>query len=176
MPDLTSERRGAEVHVGAAVRVLAPAARYVLRGPETVRAAAEAALRIALPASACRASVSGAQAALWLGPDEWLLLVTPRAADALRAALAGQAHSLVDVGHRQVALEVQGPDAAALLAAGCPLDLDPGAFPVGMCTRTMLAKAEVILWRTEPEVFRLEVWRSFAAYVGLFLTEAGRGL
>jgi sarcosine oxidase, subunit gamma len=176
MPDLTSERRGPEVHVSAALRVLPPTARYVLRGPETVRAAAGAALGVEVPASACRASVSGTKAALWLGPDEWLLLVPPQDADALSAALAGHAHSLVDVGHRQAAFEVHGPDAAALLAAGCPLDLDPGAFPVGMCTRTMLAKAEVILWRTGPQVFRLEVWRSFAAYVGLFLAEAGHGL
>ena len=45
-----------------------------------------------------------------------------------------------------------------------------------MCTRTMLAKAEVVLWRTEPQVFRVEVWRSFVAYVAQFLGEAARGI
>jgi len=63
-----------------------------------------------------------------------------------------------------------------LLAAGCPLDLDASAFPVGMCTRTMLAKAEIVLWRTDPQVFRVEVWRSFVAYVSQFLGEAARGI
>jgi sarcosine oxidase subunit gamma len=45
-----------------------------------------------------------------------------------------------------------------------------------MCTRTMLAKSEVVLWRTAADAFRLEVWRSFAAYVAQFLAEAGRGI
>jgi sarcosine oxidase subunit gamma len=45
-----------------------------------------------------------------------------------------------------------------------------------MCTRTMLAKAEVVLWRTAPTRFRLEVWRSFAAYVSLYLADAASGM
>jgi sarcosine oxidase, subunit gamma len=63
-----------------------------------------------------------------------------------------------------------------LLAAGIALDLDERSFPVNMCTRTMLAKAEVVLWRTQPDAFHLEVWRSFAAYVSQYLAEAARGI
>jgi len=127
---------------------------------------------------ACRAMTHESRAALWLGPDEWLLLA-PEAqgaelAERLAAALAGLPHSLVDVGHRQSGCELRGPQAATLLAAGCPLDLDASAFPVGMCTRTVLAKAEVVLWRTATEMFRLEVARSFVAYVAEFLAEAER--
>lgn len=54
--------------------------------------------------------------------------------------------------------------------------MDVSAFPVGMCTRTLLGKAEIVLWRTAPEVFRIEVWRSFAAYLSAFLEEAARGI
>jgi sarcosine oxidase subunit gamma len=43
-----------------------------------------------------------------------------------------------------------------------------------MCTRTVLAKAEVVLWRTGVESFRLDVARSFVAYVSQFLAEAVR--
>jgi len=39
----------------------------------------------------------------------------------------------------------------------------------------MLAKAEVVLWRTALQEFRLEVWRSFAPYVTQYLDEASRG-
>ena len=53
-------------------------------------------------------------------------------------------------------------------------NLDASAFPVGMCTRTVLAKAEVVLWRTAAEAFRLEVARSFVSYVAEFLAEAER--
>src|SRR5256885_15175681 len=47
---------------------------YVLRGGSEVRAAAESALGCGIPARACRATVEGDRAALWLGPDEWLLI------------------------------------------------------------------------------------------------------
>src|SRR4051794_30186312 len=63
-----------------------------------------------------------------LGPDEWLLAGND---PAIQAALSGH---LVDVSHRQVQLAVAGPDAAATLNAGCPLDLDEAAFPPGAAT------------------------------------------
>jgi sarcosine oxidase subunit gamma len=180
MRDLNSLRREPLLATSPGVRPLPPAARWILRGGPKVRAAAESGLSLVVPAAACRAAAQGERAALWLGPDEWLLIAGTHAARetaaALTAALAGLPHSLVDVSHRQVALEVSGPDARTLLAAGCPLDLEPSAFPVGMCTRTMLSKAEVVLWRTDAEVFCLEVWRSFAPYVSAFLDEAARGV
>jgi len=180
MPDLSLARREPLLATSPGVRPLPPAARWILRGAAKARAAAESGLSLAVPAAACRAGVQGERAALWLGPDEWLLIAAARAAGetaaALSAALAGLPHSLVDVSHRQVALEVSGGDARTLLAAGCPLDLESSAFPVGMCTRTMLSKAEIVLWRTDAEVFRLEVWRSFAPYVSAFLSEAARGV
>jgi sarcosine oxidase subunit gamma len=82
----------------------------------------------------------------------------------------------MEVSHRQTALELRGPQATLLLNAGCPLDLELSAFPVGMCTRTVLAKAEIVLWRLAAEHFHLEVWRSFAAYVSGVIAEAARGL
>jgi len=180
MADLSHARRAPFLATSPGVRPLPPATRWILRGGPQVRLAAEGALRVPVPATACRAATAGDVAALWLGPDEWLLISGEHAADEtaleLRAALAGLPHSLVDVSHRQVALEVSGPDAPLLLAAGCPLDLGAAAFPVGMCTRTMLAKVEIVLWRTGADVFRIEVWRSFAAYVSDFLSEAARGV
>ena len=180
MRDLSLARRAPLLATSAGVHPLPAAARWILRGGPKIRAAAQEALKLAVPAVVCRAAVQGDSAALWLGPDEWLLISSEHRSDetaaALRAALAGLAHSLVDVSHRQVALEVSGPDAPALLAAGCPLDLETGAFPVGMCTRTVLSKAEIVLWRTRAEGFRIEVWRSFAPYASAFLAEAAHGL
>ena len=43
-----------------------------------------------------------------------------------------------------------------------------------MCTRTVLAKADVVLWRRAEHRFHLECWRSFAPYCFDFLTQAGR--
>jgi sarcosine oxidase subunit gamma len=161
------------------LRALPSACRWVLRGDSVARAAAQAALGLPVPGAACRAGRNGERAALWLGPDEWLLLAPPEQgglAARLTRALGAVPHSLVDVSHRQVGLLVHGEHATTLLASGCPLDLDLQYFPVDMCTRTVLGKAEVVLWRTEAQAFRVEVWRSFAPYVAAFLAEASRGI
>ena len=116
------------------------------------------------------------RAAFWLGPDEWLLVAPDGDADAIAAdiaaALTGAPASIVDISDRQVALSVSGPRATEVVNAFNPLDLDPAAFPVGMVTRTIFAKAEIVLWRTAPDAFRIEVWRSFAPYVEGLLREA----
>ncbi|MBB3998094.1 sarcosine oxidase subunit gamma [Aureimonas pseudogalii] len=136
-----------------------------------------AAFGVALPREACRVANVGKRRALWLGPDEWLLTapaVDTSLGPALAQTLAGVPHSLVDVSHRSCALELTGPRATDVLNAGCPLDLALTAFPVGAGTRTVLGKTEIVLMRTGPEAFEIDVWRSFASYAFDFLAEAMR--
>ncbi len=180
---LTAERRsilsGRALPDGDRVRgIVAPfAARWILRGGPEVSLTVAAAFGATPPLEPLRAAAQGPRSALWLGPDEWLLIAedeAPELGGALAAALAGLPHALVDVSHRQCAIELSGPGAARLLNAGVPLDLDSDAFPVGMATRTLLLKAEITLWRREAERFRLEVARSFAPYVAAILTASAR--
>jgi len=156
----------------------APGGRFLFWGD---RAAADAAGRgfgVALPAQAGRAACDGRCAALWLGPDEWLLLLPEDDVAAVTRrmgeTLAGIAHALVDVGHRQAALWVRGALAATVLNAGCPLDLDVSVFPSGACTRTQFGKAEIVLWRTEENSFHVEIARSLVPYVAGLLVAAAR--
>ena len=156
------------------VNALPPAVRLILHADVGARSAAATVWGVAFAEQPCRAIVQGARATLWLGPDEYLLLGGIdgwQAADALELALRSMPHALVDVSHRQFALEVSGPHAATILSGGCPLDLDLSEFPVGMCTRTVFAKADIVLWRTHQEAFHIEVWRSFAGYVTGLLRE-----
>jgi sarcosine oxidase, subunit gamma len=160
----------------ARFQVLQPAARWVLQGGPAARAAAAKGFGVPMPEQACRSCTANGRSALWLGPDEHLLLAlssdaSPIAAG-LAAALAGLPHSLVDVCQRQVGVSVCGPGAAELLNSGCPLDLRPAEFPTGTCARTLLAKAEIVLWRRSDEEFRLEAGRSFLGYVLGWLQEA----
>lgn len=156
----------------------AAAARFSLRLRPAALAVAATGWGAALPVQACRAARHGERTALWLGPDEWLLLAPAdrrdRVVTNLSCALAGQAHSLVEVSDRQIGLELRGGRAAEVLNAGCPLDLDLEGFPVGMCTRTLLGKAPIVLWRLDRLRFHIEVWRSFADYAERFLIEAAR--
>jgi sarcosine oxidase subunit gamma len=160
------------------MRLKPPGSRLILQCDAPARSAAAAVWGVAFSEERCRAQTLGERATLWLGPDEHLLWQASRQsalpiAD-LERALATHAHSLVDVSHRQVAMEVFGPHAATILAGACPLDLDEREFPVQMCTRTVLAKAEIVLWRTAPNAFHLEVWRSFQPYAQALLSEIAR--
>jgi sarcosine oxidase subunit gamma len=171
-------RRSFALPTAAWLEVEPPLSRLIFRGDDAARAAASRAFGLELPATACRAATDGIRAALWLGPDEQLLLAPDGQAGAIEVsmsqALGGQASSLVDVSHRQVGIGIHGPRAQWLLEAQCPLPLDPRSFPPGMCTRTVFGKAEIVLWRPTTDVFRLEVWRSFATYVVELLREIER--
>jgi sarcosine oxidase subunit gamma len=161
------------------LKSLPPAMRFVLHGRVEARQAAAAVWGAGFSEDACRSVTLDERSTLWLGPDEYLLLGTdasdPEATrDALQRALHGIPCALIDVSHRQFGIEISGPRAAIILNGACPLDLDPAQFPVGMCTRTVLAKADIMLWRTRPDAFHLEAWRSFAGYVGGLLCEIAR--
>ncbi|HXA34996.1 MAG TPA: sarcosine oxidase subunit gamma family protein [Steroidobacteraceae bacterium] len=185
MPEAAT-RRVPTVPSAGWMRPLPPALRLILQADAGARAIAATVWGAAFAEEPCRAVVEGSRATLWQGPDEYLLLAAPfnlegappsdaepdsALVDALERALESVPHSLVDVSHRQFALEVSGPHAAAILSGACPLDLDIAEFPVGMCTRTALAKADIVLWRKREDVFHLEVWRSFNGYVTGLLRE-----
>lgn len=160
------------------LRIKPAAARLVLQGDAEVRRLAAAVWGVPFSEQSCRALTVGNRATLWLGPDEHLLFQESRDVALpiaeLEQAIGDHAHSLVDVSHRQTALEISGPQSAVVLSGACPLDLDLREFPVHMCTRTVLAKAEIVLWRTAPQVFHLEVWRSLQSYVLELLHEITR--
>ncbi|MEJ0097185.1 MAG: sarcosine oxidase subunit gamma family protein [Bauldia sp.] len=162
----------------ATVTTLPPAARFSVRGSGPAVSALGIAFGVELPREACRAAGNGKHAALWLGPDEWLLLAPDEEAEELGRTLAsglhGEAASIVDISDRQVAITLSGAKAAEAIGAFNALDLELDAFPVGMCTRTLFGKAEIVLWRTAPDAFHIEVWRSFAPYVLACLEEALR--
>jgi sarcosine oxidase subunit gamma len=166
----------ADAEKDAAIRPLPRAAHFIFRGAAPAAHQAGEVFGVKLPLTPCRAERHADRAALWLGPDEWLLIAPAYQEASIEAefatALADTPCAIVGVGHRNVAMALAGFRATEVLNAGCPLDLDEAAFPVGMCTRTVLAKAEIILWRTGPQDFTIGVWRSFAPYVREFLIEA----
>jgi sarcosine oxidase subunit gamma len=160
----------------ASVRLTpAPAAsRLSLRAPAESLAALSSALGLTLPTTPKTSGRAEGRSALWLGPDEWLVIDETGADLKAAVADAGALHSAVDVSHRNVGIIVSGPGAEATLAAGCPQDLSPEVFPVGASSRTVFGKAEIVLFRTEDDTFRVECWRSFSDYVFGLLAEGAQ--
>ena len=170
-------RRSVPITLGGSWRPGPPRTRFSLR-VDLRSAAMRHAAGLPVSTEPCRAVSIDDWTALWLGPDEQLLIGPEGAGAAMKAlveeALRGLHFSLVDVSHRQGTVEVDGPHAADTINSGCPLDLGIRQFPVGACTRTVFAKAEIVLWRRASESFHVEIWRSFTPYlVGLLaLAEA----
>lgn len=136
-------------------------------------AAARAPLR--LPTRPNTAWEEGQRAALWLGPDEWLVLGPPGAGPEIVAelhrALEGLHRSVVDVGANRVALELRGARAKDVMAKGCGLDLDRRAWTAGSCAQTLLARVPVILYERE-ETTRVLIRPSFSGYLVDWLLDA----
>lgn len=132
-----------------------------------------------LPTVANTVSTAGDLSALWLGPDEWLI-VGPDGREqdlvgTLRQALAGQHVAVTDVSEARTVIAVAGTRARDLLAKGTPIDLHPRVFGPGRCAQTILAAANVILHQLDDRpTFELFVLNSFADYLWKWLEAASR--
>jgi sarcosine oxidase subunit gamma len=155
----------------ALITALGPMTRMSLRADAEAAKALSKALGLDLPAQPLTATEKDGRAALWLGPDEWLLIDANGADMMALAAGVKKLHSAVDVSHRNTGFEVKGPMAATAINAGCPLDLRDTSFPVGKCARTVLGRIEIVLWRRSADTFHVECWRSFSAYALGMLNE-----
>jgi sarcosine oxidase, subunit gamma len=159
---------------GVKLSVLPPAERISLRAPAASVAALSKALGVDLPRKPKSSAAKDGRTALWLGPDEWLVIDEAGKDPLAHLKDIDALHSAVGISHRNVAFSVSGSAAEATINSGCPQDLSLKAFPVGAASRSVLGKVEIVLLRTAEDAFRVECWRSFSDYVWTFLTEAAR--
>jgi sarcosine oxidase subunit gamma len=133
-----------------------------------------------LPKTCGRVTSAGPRSALWLGPDEWLVVADDRdeglagagLAAELHDALAGDPGSVVDVSANRTTLELSGPAARATLEKGCPVDLHPRSFGPGTAVSSTLGPVPVVLWQTGTTTYRLLPRSSFADYLTRWLLDA----
>ena len=131
-----------------------------------------------LPTTPNTAREGRTRAALWLGPDEWLVLGPPGAerdmVAELESAFAGHHRSIIDVTSNRVAIEISGSGAKDVMARGCSLDLGRN-WRAGSCAQTLFARAQVILHEREASTGIL-VRPSFADYLVDWLLDAAGSL
>ncbi|MFC4464163.1 sarcosine oxidase subunit gamma [Streptomyces xiangluensis] len=136
------------------------------------------ALDLPLPLEPNTVVRAGELTALWLGPDEWLLVGPPGSErdleSRIREAAGDEPVSVTDVSAQRTTLLVGGPRARDLLAHGCSLDLHPRAFGPGRCAQTTLGRTQIVLVaRDEHRAgFWVLVRSSFAGYLADWLLDA----
>ncbi|WP_020497385.1 sarcosine oxidase subunit gamma [Sciscionella marina] len=119
----------------------------------------------------------GERAAVWLGPDEWLIYGadgdTPRITALATEALGPVSGSVLDLSANRTTIEISGARAREVLAKGCALDLHPRVFGEGHCAQTLIGKTQVLLWQygNAPD-YRILVRASFANYLADWLLDA----
>jgi sarcosine oxidase subunit gamma len=152
----------------------------VLRGDIRSRAFTSALQRVlgaSVPRTPNTAKRKDGTVILWLGPDEWLIVVPGgremKLEAELRGALARQHTALTDVSDSRVVIGLTGPHAREVLMKGCSLDLHPRAFAAGRCAQTGLARTHMLLHQLdESPAYDIYVHRSFADYVWRWLESA----
>lgn len=178
---LSSVQEGTGAAAGMTVRIVPDRGQVNLRGDVRDVEFGSAVSRVlgqALPAAE-NSMTNGEHRVYWLGPDEWLIECKAREAGGivagLRESVVARRSSVTDVSGGYVVLRLGGPHARTVLAKGCTLDLHEDAFPVGACAQSGLAKASVLIGRSDeqPE-FEIVVRRTFAEYVVLWLRHSAR--
>ncbi len=147
----------------------------------------EAAFGFALPVVPNTTASHKDTTALWLGPDEWWLVVPgpdpeagPGLAEKLRLALAEHRAAVTDVSESRTCIRIAGPRARAVLQKGCPLDFHPGVFRAATCAQSCLNMATVAIHLAADEssaegpIFEIYVLRSFSEYIWTWLEDAGQ--
>ena len=148
-------------------------------GNVALLAGVEKQLGAALPETPNRVASSSGVNALWLGPDEWLLVFEDDAAKTIRKLeklCAKHGASLTDVSDARGVVRVAGERARDVLAKGCSLDLHERGFEAGSCAQSTIALCQVVLQRLPDDgagpVYQLYAGRSFAIYLWEWLTDA----
>lgn len=116
-------------------------------------------------------------AAVWLGPDEWLLVApddeAARIEEGLRQARPADPWlSVVDVSSNYMRLLLSGAHVREFLAKCCALDLRPDVFSRGDCAQTNLARSRVLLRAIDSNSFEVWLRNSFARYLAEWLLDA----
>jgi sarcosine oxidase, subunit gamma len=163
------------LHGRSAGLAAAGAAEVAFLAQLTLRAdpALAARLPLPLPLDPNTWTAGGGREALWLGPDEWLVVGPPGSAPAVAAelhrALDGEHHAVVDTSANRTAVELAGAGRFELLAQGCGLDLHRRAWRPGRCAQTLLFRVPVLLQERD-RATRVFVRASFAAHLADWLT------
>lgn len=127
-------------------------------------------------------AIAGNGLAVWMSPDELLLLspysqvdtslAVDRQIAALSAALAGHHALILDVSDARTVFRLTGARVGEVLAKGTPCDCSDRGFPSGMARRTHLAGLAVAIWRLDAETWEIACFRSYAHHLKAWLETA----
>ena len=141
-------------------------------------AAVKAVLGVDLPKTPRTSHSFGDIKALWLSPDQWLILSAREKAAELAAeltkALAGIHSLVVDVSDMRCIIRLEGEGAREVMMKSTSLDFTDGDFTPGYVRRVRFAEIAALFNIVEENAIDVYVFRSYANYAWDFLLKAAR--
>ena len=126
-----------------------------------------------------RMNKAGERYAVWLGPDEVMLLVEAGAEAALAQQINDAGSSthmaVTDITDAMTTLKLSGDSIRAVLAKGCALDLHKDHFKAGDVAQTILSHAGVTLICCADDSWLVLCRTSFTDYLVSYLADASLG-
>ncbi|CAN1519598.1 COG4583 Sarcosine oxidase gamma subunit [Rhabdaerophilaceae bacterium] len=132
--------------------------RLMLRGSDLAARERLACLGLDAP-EMLRTAHSDRAMVMRLGPEEWFIGAVA-GSDIQRILVDEPGIGAFDVSHGFLGLSIEGAGVEQLLQSHCPLDLNHARFKIGMATRTVFGKTEVLLSRMDSARFNLVISRS----------------
>jgi len=132
-------------------------------------------LNIILPSEANTSTTSDKLTAIWLSPDEWMIVSNELVSketnkyelqemlfNSISKTTLG---AVIDVTDQFVQLELKGKDIYEIFSAGCPFNFNQFKEKKGSTTQTVLNHIDVILHHKDENIVNLFVRRSFAEHL-----------
>ena len=138
-------------------------------------------LGFSLPQAPNSTETHGDITAMWLSPNEWMLVTSPeRGVDltvSLQQVLVSIHALVVDVSDRWTVVAIAGTRVLSVLSKGTSVRLEPAAFGVGRCCQTRLFSMPVIIRQSDATpTFDIFVDSTFSEYLWRWLERSADGL
>ena len=143
-------------------------------------------INMILPLEANTSSSSNNYTALWLSPDEWMIVsnntinkenndyeIEKLLFNKISKTNLG---SVVDVTDQLVTINLSGKKIFDLLSTGCPFDFNDFKSKKGACAQTLLTQIDVIIHHNEINSVNLFVRRSFSEHLMSWINDSASRL
>ena len=132
-------------------------------------------LNMLLPTEANTSTISDKLTAIWLSPDEWMIVTNETVEkdtnefqlneilfnDISKSNLG----AVIDVTDQFVQLEIKGKNIYEIFSAGSPFNYNKFKDKKGACVQTILNHVDIIVHNKEEQIVNLFVRRSFAKHL-----------
>ena len=132
-------------------------------------------LNMILPTEANTSTTSDKLTAMWLSPDEWMIVSNELVSQntnkyelnemLFNSISKTNLGAVIDVTDQFVQLELKGENIYEIFSAGCPFNFNEFKEKKGSTTQTVLNNTDIILHHKDENIVNLFVRRSFAEHL-----------